>query len=183
MIRSAHEAGLGYEDYLQTDPGKADAWREVRQQLELNQAQLDLLGGFTRTIKAICISGIWCGDCSSQGPMIQAIADATDCIDLAWLDRDEYPELASRVMINKGMRVPVLILAAEDHELVSVFGDRTLNRYRAMAESRLGPACPVPGASIPRDQLHANMQDFLDEFERVHLLLRLSTRLRMIHGD
>jgi len=33
------------------------------------------------------------------------------------------------------------------------------------------------------DELNATLQDWLNEFERVQLLLRLSTRLRQIHGD
>jgi hypothetical protein len=79
--------------------------------------------------------------------------------------------------------VPVAIFMAEDFEPVSVFGDRTLARYRALAARQLGASCPVPGAHVDADELHATLQDWLNEFERVQLVLRLSTRLREKHGD
>jgi len=41
----------------------------------------------------------------------------------------------------------------------------------------------VPGAPVPDDELAACLQEWLNEFERVQLLLRLSTRLREMHGD
>ena len=92
-------------------------------------------------------------------------------------------DLARQVMINAGLRVPVVIFMAEDHEPASVFGDRTLARYRAMAAAKLGPACPAPGAPVGDDELRGTLQDGLDAFERVQLLLRLSPRLRERHGD
>ena len=102
---------------------------------------------------------------------------------LKWIDRDEHPDLAEQIKSNAGLRVPMVIYMAEDFEPVSIFGDRTLNRYRTMAAKQLGPACPLPGAPVPDQELQATLQDWLDEFERVHLLLRLSGRLRQKHGD
>ncbi|MCA9311072.1 MAG: thioredoxin family protein, partial [Phycisphaerales bacterium] len=127
--------------------------------------------------------GIWCGDCVQQGPLIQRIADASPLIEVRWLDRDEHEDLASSVMICGGLRVPVVLFLAEDFEPVSVYGDRSLTRYRAIAARQLGAACTLPGAPLDSDELHGTLQDWLNEFERVALLLRLSTRLRQKHGD
>ncbi len=77
----------------------------------------------------------------------------------------------------------MVIYMAEDFEPVSIFGDRTLHRYRAIAAKQLGASCPLPGAPLPNEELQATLQDWLDEIERVHLLLRLSARLRQKHGD
>ena len=62
-------------------------------------------------------------------------------------------------------------------------GDRTLTRYRSMAARNLGASCEIPGATVPEDEYGETLQDWLNEFERVHLLLRLSARLRQKHGD
>jgi thiol-disulfide isomerase/thioredoxin len=179
-----HAAGLDYETYLATDPARAEHWRKIDAQVGLTDEQRTLLAGFTREMKVLAISGIWCGDCVQQGPLVQKIAEAAGGrIDLRWLDRDEHKDLAEQVMINRGLRVPVLIFMAEDCEPVSIVGDRTLTRYRALAAKQLGPSCPLPGAPVPQDELEGTLQDWLDEFERVHLLLRLSARLREMHGD
>ena len=182
-LRTKHEAGLDYRAYLATDEEKAGAWNTIYDQVTLTDEQRRLLEGFTRTMPVLCLSGIWCGDCVQQGPLVQRIAEASSVIDLRWLDRDEHPDLADAVAINAGRRVPVVLFMAEDHEPVSLAGDRTLTRYRAMAAKQLVAACPRPGARVPDDELAATLQDWLDEFERVHLLLRLSGRLREKHSD
>lgn len=177
------DAGLSYADYMATDPAKAERWQEIYNQATLTDDQQQLIGGFVRNVKALCVSGIWCGDCVQQGPLLQRIAEANPCIDLRWVDRDAHMDLAEQVKVNAGLRVPMVIFMAEDHEPVSVAGDRTLTRYRAMAARAFGPSCPLPGAPVPDDELNATLQDWLDEFERVHLLLRLSGRLRQKYGD
>ena len=46
-----------------------------------------------------------------------------------------------------------------------------------------GPSCPT-GLVIPGDTLLSQVrQDWLNEFERAQWILRLSPRLRQIHGD
>ncbi|MCA9307643.1 MAG: hypothetical protein KDA16_14020, partial [Phycisphaerales bacterium] len=89
----------------------------------------------------------------------------------------------SQLAINAGVRVPVAVFMAEDFELVSTFGDRTLSRYRALADRLLGAACELPHAPIGDHEVADTLQDWVNEFERVQLLLRLSTRLRQKHGD
>jgi len=183
FLKEKHHRALEYEAYLATDPEKAGPWRDIYDRVTLTDQQRRLIESFTRQMKVLCISGIWCGDCVQQGPLIQHIAEANPLIDLRWLDRDEHLDLAEKITINAGLRVPTVIFMAEDYGPVAIYGDRTLTRYRAMASKKLGPACPLPGAPLPDDELAATLQDWLDEFERIELLLRLSPRLRTMHGD
>ena len=184
-LQQKHEAGLNYAGYVATgEPQKQQDWRRIYDQAKLTDEQAALLGSFKRKMNVIGLSGVWCGDCVQQGPLIQKIAEAAPgVIDLRWLDRDEHMDLQERVRINAGNRVPVVIFCAEDYEFVSWYGDRTLTRYRAMAAKNLGGACPLPGAPVPQDEVNATLADWLEQFERVHLLLRLSGRLRQKHGD
>lgn len=183
-LKTKHDAGLSYEQYLATDLGRAARWRELDSQLHMTTQQEKLIAEFVRPMRVLCVSGIWCGDCVAQGPMFDRIARLNPkMVDLKWVDRDAHMDLTQQVRINAGLRVPVVLFMAEDYELVSIFGDRTLTRYRALAAKYLGPACPLPGAPVPKDELDATMQEWLNEFERVQLLLRLSGRLRALHGD
>jgi len=184
-LQSKFTAGLDYTDYVSTgNETQQQGWGDIQNKIQLTAEQQQLLGSFTRRIHLLVVSGVWCGDCVRQGPMIQAIADATNgAVQVKWLDRDEHMDLQQQITINQGNRVPVALFAAEDFELVSWFGDKPLSRYRIMAEQALGPSCPLPGAPVPADQLAAETQDWIDEFERVHLILRLSGRLRQKHGD
>ncbi len=192
-LREKHAAGLSWEQYLASGkPEQRAAWERVYDQARLSEPQTRLVKGFERRVNVIALSGMWCGDCVQQGPLVQRIAEAGPVsldradgpgIDLGWLDRDEHMDLQERVSICGGHRVPVLIFMAEDHAPVSWYGDRTLSRYRRIAEQKLGTQCPLPGAPVDPAEIEATLQDWLDEFERVALLLRLSGRLREKHGD
>jgi len=182
-LEAKFDAALDWEAYLRTDPRKADDWRRIHEQVHLAPGQRRLVEGFARDIKVLFVSGIWCGDCVQQGPLLKRIAEAGRSLDLRFIDRDEHLDLAERIRINAGLRIPVAIFMAEDFEPVSVFGDRTLVRYRALAGEQLAGACPLPGAPVADNVLQATLQDWLDEVERVHLILRLSARLRRKHGD
>jgi len=184
FLRKKFDAAAPYGAYVETGDDKQQAaWKDVYEQAALTDAQRSLVGAFVRDMKVLVSSGIWCGDCVQQCPLMQRIAEASDRIDLRLLDRDEHKDLAEQIKVCGGLRVPVVVFMAEDFEPVSVFGDRTLSRYRALAAKNLGASCPVPGAPIDRDEMAATLQDWVDEFERVHLVLRLSTRLREKHGD
>lgn len=183
-LESIFAEALPYEQYLATGTSaQRDAWTAIHAKAPLTEAQRSLLASFTRRINVLVSSGIWCGDCVQQCPLLQRIAEASPRIDLRFVDRDAYPDLARALTINAGLRVPVALFMAEDHVPVAVYGDRTLSRYRALAAKHLGPSCPLPGAPIPDEELAATLQDWLNEFERIHLLLRLSTRLRQKYND
>ena len=131
LLQSAFKVALPYDAYLATDAAKAGSWRSAEAQAIVTGAQRELLSTFTRHMPVLVISGVWCGDCAQQGPMLQAIAKACPKIDLRWIDRDTNPELRDMVRICGGHRVPTVIWMAEDFEFVSLLGDRTLPRYRA----------------------------------------------------
>lgn len=185
FLQAKFEAAGSYEDHLAgaTD-AQRQAWDAIYQRAHLDDGQRTLVAGFVREMNVLVVSGAWCGDCAQQCPLIQRICEANpQKIHLRFADRDEHADLSDRVRINGGRRVPVAIFLSEDFQFCSLLGDRTLSRYRAVAARQLGPACPLPGAPVPDDELVATLADWLAEFERVQLMLRLSPRLREKHGD
>ena len=179
-------AGLDYDQYLRTGTDEQRRrWKQVYDAVKLTPAQIDIARSFTRQMKLLSISGIWCGDCVQQLPLIQRICEANPAkLSLRILDRDEHRDLAELVRINAGDRVPMVLFLAEDHEICAVFGDRTLARYRALAAKYLGAeACSTAIFLPPTDELAATLADWMNEIERVQWMLRLSARLRKQHGD
>jgi thiol-disulfide isomerase/thioredoxin len=176
---------LAYEPYLATGTSEQQRrWMDVYRAAALTREQLAVTAGFSRAMKVLIVSGIWCGDCVQQCPLLVRIAEARkDLIELRLIDRDLHRDLTEQVRINTGDRVPVALFLAEDFELCSTYGDRTLSRYRALARTQLGASCPISIAPPPADELAATLQDWLNEFERIQLMLRLSARLRKKHGD
>jgi hypothetical protein len=72
---------------------------------------------------------------------------------------------------------------AEDFEHCSIYGERPLSRYRILARKQLGESCEIAIAPPDAAEHASTLQDWLNEFERIQLLLRISPRLRKKHGD
>jgi len=184
FLKSAFQEALNFEDYLATgDAEQRKRWQEIYMAATLNDKQKELLDGFVRQMNVLVVSGIWCGDCVEQCPLLMRIAEGSDNIHLRFLDRDANAELRDQVAINTGARVPVALFLAEDYALCSWYGDRSLNRYRHLAQKQMGAACST-GLFVPdAEELALTLADWLNEFERIQLMLRLSTRLRNKHQD
>jgi hypothetical protein len=184
-LRSKFDSALTYARYVTTGTAEQQRrWQGVCALANLTSEQEQVVRGFARDMRILVVSGIWCGDCVQQCPLLARIAEANPKrIDLRFLDRDEHLDLSELVRINAGLRVPVAIFMAEDFHQCSVFGDRTINRYRALARRMLGASCPT-GITVPDErELTETLGDWLDEVERVQLMLRLSPRLREKHKD
>jgi Thioredoxin len=179
------EQGLKYNDFLArhgTDEHRR-RWAGVYEAVRLTTAQRELLSGFKRQMKVLCLAGAWCGDCVNQCPIFERFAAAASTLDIRYFDRDAHTDLGAQLAICGGARVPVVLFLSEDAQQVGWYGDRTLAKYRQLARDQLGASCPTGIGAPDPDLLAAVTQDWLNEFERVQLLLRLSSRLRQLHGD
>jgi hypothetical protein len=180
-----HKLGLSYADFLKkhgTDVHQA-RWRQVYEQVALTDAQNELLRSFKRTMPVLCLAGAWCGDCVNQCPIFEHFSRATPAIQVRYLDRDEHADAQAALQICGGNRVPALVFFSEDGFECARAGDRTLTKYRAAMHEMAGPGCAT-GITVGKDLLLAAVtQDWLNEFERVQWMLRLSSRLRKVHND
>jgi thiol-disulfide isomerase/thioredoxin len=185
--RSAFDSALPYAMYLDHSPKeKARRWLEMAPRIPaLTEDQKARLRAHRRILNLLLVTGIWCGDCVRQGPMISRIAEAVgEEARLRVIDRDANPELRDEVRILGAMRVPVVVFLSEDFFEVGRFGDRMLAKYRAKAAAEVGPACPVPYATPQEGELLAAEQaEWVDIFERMLLMLRLAPPLRERHRD
>jgi len=177
--------GLAYATFLDhyATAAQRGRWDALHARFGLTSEQEAVLGGFTRRMPVLCLAGAWCGDCINQCPVFDHFARAAAAIDVRFLDRDAHPGVRDLLAINGGHRVPVVVFLSEDGFEVARYGERTLSIYRRLAAEKLGPACPT-GIVAPSDDATAQVAaEWLAEFERVQLILRLSPRLRQKHAD
>ena len=183
-LQEAFQRAQSYNDYVNGGtPEQQQRWSAMAELVSLTNTQRELIGSFVREMKVLVISGLWCGDCVEQCPLLAAIAQASDKINLRFLDRDAVEALRDAVPLCGGNRVPVALFLAEDYQFCGMYGDRTLTRYRRLAEKQLGAACSTGLFAPATDEIAATCQNWVDEFERIHLMLRLSTRLRAKYQD
>jgi hypothetical protein len=182
-LHEKYKLGLNYHDFLTrhgTDAHR-ERWKKFREQVTLTDAQTTLLKSFKRPMPTLCLAGAWCGDCVNQCPIFDHFAAVTPTIQMRYLDRDEQADVQQALQNCGGNRVPVVVFFSEDGYEVGRAGDRTLSRYRALMKDLSGEGCAT---GIGQDPLLPQViQDWLDEFERVQWLLRLSGRLRKLHND
>jgi ferredoxin len=183
-FKAKFEAALPYDQFLAAHASDEHRrrWAEVEQTIGLTEAQRELLAGFVREMNVLCLAGTWCGDCIRQCPIQRHFERANPKINLRFVDRDADPELRDELRVCGGMRVPVLVFLSEEFAECGRYGDRPLSYYRQLAEQQLGAACPTGLGASSQDQT-AWISDWLAEFERIQLMLRLSPRLRERHGD
>jgi thiol-disulfide isomerase/thioredoxin len=176
---------LPYPSFLDrfANASQRDRWQAMHSRISLTVEERNLLSGFSRRMPVLCLAGTWCGDCVNQCPVFDHFSKAAPQIDLRFLDRDAIPEVRSLLAINGGHRVPVLVFLSEDWFEVARFGERPLSTYRRMAAEYLGPSCPTGIIPPPSEAQTALIADWLNEFERSQLILRLSPRLRARYGD
>jgi thiol-disulfide isomerase/thioredoxin len=179
------QAGLPLNDFTGRygTPSQQSRWKQIFDAVALTDAQKNLLASFRRETNVLVLAGVWCGDCSGQCPIFDRFAEAAPAIKVRYIDRDEHADVQKELQINGGNRVPVLIFFSEDGQEVARYGERTLSKYRQMVQEFGGAGCPT-GLVRSNDPILAQVtQDWLNEFERVQWMLRLSPRLRSKHGD
>ena len=184
-FESVFNSGISYSEFLAKygTEEQQRRWNEVHGRVQLLPDQQQLLAGFTREMKVLVLAGAWCGDCVNQCPILNHFSAASSCVDIRYYDRDDNPELGELLQTCGAARVPSVLFLSEDNYVCGRYGDRTLARYREMAETQIGPACPS-GVGGPSDEMLTTVtQEWLNEFERIQLMLRLSGRLRQKHGD
>jgi hypothetical protein len=179
------EEGLSYRDFLTTygTEEQQRRWQAVHAQVALTPDQRALLAGFKRHMNVLCVAGAWCGDCVNQCPIFEHFAAASPTLQVRFFDRDAHPELAAELAMCGAPRVPAVLFLSEDGQSCGRYGDRTLSKYRQMAAEQLGAACPTGIVPPAQPLLDAVIQDWLNEFERIQLMLRTSGRLRKLHND
>lgn len=178
-------AGLPVADFLVKHgaPAHQKRWQATFDAVRLTDDQATLLKAFKREMNVLVLAGAWCGDCSGQCPIFDRFAEAAPVIRVRYIDNAEHADVQQELSINGGKRVPVAVFFSEDGYEVLRYGERPLAKYRQMAGALGGDSCPT-GIGASADPLLARVtQDWLNEFERVQWILRLSGRLRQKHDD
>jgi thiol-disulfide isomerase/thioredoxin len=178
------EKASKYNDYVgEADVQYRERWRDSEKRIpELSDEQKSRLTGYNRNLKVLFYSGIWCGDCSRQGPIIEKIADTCgEKVKIRFIERDISEELQDELRIVGALRVPIAVFLSEDYWEIERYGERTLSVYRSKLarETNMGND---KGILSPRAR-ERELAEWVEIFERILIMLRLSPPLRRRHED
>ena len=182
--RSHFDKASEYEAYIEGSKQEhVPRWRDSEKRVPaLSEEQLKRLHGYDRELNVLVYSGIWCGDCARQGPLLKKLAEACgEKVKIKFIERDASPELMDELRIVGATRVPIVVFLSEDFWEMARFGERTLSVYRAKAARELGRE--FDGGILSPKAREKELADWAEIFERVMIMLRLSPPLRRRHGD
>jgi thiol-disulfide isomerase/thioredoxin len=173
-----------FDTYIQNiKPNEQESWLERNQRSpELTIEQKERFSGFDRELNVLIYAGAWCGDCSRQVPMLLKMAEAAgEKVNIRIIERDTSKELQEELKIVGALRVPMVVFLSEDFWEIGRFGERLLSVYRSKAAREIGRGTDR-GVLSPRP-LERELSDWLDIFERMLIMVRLSPPLRKRHKD
>jgi len=114
--------------------------------------------------------------------MFKKLAEvAGDDVELRFIDREASQELKDEVRILGATRVPIVIFLTEDYWEIAREGDRLLNIYRAKASRDVGRK--FDGGILSPRAVQAELDEWLDLFERAIIMAKLAPPLRRRHND
>lgn len=184
LWRSSFERGLNYQDFLLTGTeSQKRKYIDVASKLTLTAQQITLLATFKRQMNLLVLSGIWCGDCSRQCPIINLCETNSNVITVRYFEVNNEEALAQELRIQGAARVPIVLCLSEDYWEVGRFGDRTLSAYRRKAQREVGLACDSGIIGSAGSELTSELAEWLNILERWQLILRTSPFLRQRHRD
>ena len=183
FFKSWFNKGLNYSDYIKTGSSiELAKWNNFEKNVVLSDDQINLVKSFNRKVNLLILSGIWCGDCQRQIPILKKFSDINDNITIKLLDNRENPELQEELRINGAEKVPVVVVLSEDFFELQRFGDVHLERYRDKLKSQLGAACD-PGLFTTESESRSETNSWLELIERCYAVLRISPMLRKRYND
>ena len=175
---------LPFDEYITTGTDEqTKKWNDFSERISLTNSQTELVSSFVRKLNLLVMSGIWCGDCARQGPMIHAIEKASSVIDVRYIDNRDNPELQEELKLLGAMRVPVVVGLSEDFFEAGRTGDRMLSVYRDKAENELGAACDAGILPPPDALIQKELSEWVEWIEKLQLMLRLAPMLRNRYND
>jgi hypothetical protein len=133
-----------YKEGKSTTKGGADSLLEytklnisrmkrLNKTFQLTNDAIDMIKTINSPITWLVISEGWCGDAAQNLPIINAIAEQNNHIDLRIVLRDENPELMQAYLTNGNMAIPKLI-QIENDKVTKTWGPRPTVARKMVAD-------------------------------------------------
>lgn len=113
----------GDESLLEYTKLNISRMKRLGKTTKLEAEVIEKVSSLKKTITWLVLSEGWCGDAAQNLPIINAIAEQNDNIELRIVLRDENPELMQAFLTNGNMAIPKLI-QIENDEVSNTWGPR-----------------------------------------------------------
>lgn len=109
---------LHYSELNETRMNRLEKTIKITDDVQIQINQLE------SKVTWLVIAEGWCGDAAQILPIINAMAESSENIDLKIVLRDENESLMNDFLTNGGMAIPKLIILDEENNVIGDFGPR-----------------------------------------------------------
>lgn len=125
--------------------------------VKLQESTLSTIDNLQRFYTWLVITEAWCGDAAQILPVLQAMADHTEHIEMRVILRDEHPELMDQFLSNGSRSIPKLIsIEQESGEVVGSWGPRPEPAQELLLAYKADP-------KVPYQEFNKNLQQWYNK--------------------
>jgi hypothetical protein len=92
---------------------KAAAMQEGLASVRLEPQEEALLQNLARPVNVVAFAEDWCGDVVRHVPVLQALADASDWLQVRYVARAQQPDAFARFLTNGGEAIPKFVFLSD----------------------------------------------------------------------
>lgn len=122
--QQAFQEGITFEVFLDRVESHRELWHSIAKRVRVPEGKAEALDDMTTPRRLLVLADDWCGDAVNIVPMVSAVADAADQVQLRIVGRDMYPEIMDRHLTNGARSIPVVIALDEAYECLGWWGPR-----------------------------------------------------------
>lgn len=122
--QQAFQEGITFEAFLERVESNRELWHAISKRVHAPDGTAEALGTLPKPRRLLVLADDWCGDAVNIVPMVSAVADAGDRVELRIVGRETYPEIMDRHLTNGARSIPVVIALDEAGECLGWWGPR-----------------------------------------------------------
>ncbi len=114
MTRERYYAAWSFDEMVAAATNNVELWKSVRARATIDEEALRRVRALSGSWHLLVLSEDWCGDSVSTLPFVDALAAATDNVDLRILRRDTNPDLMDAHLTDGRSRSIPVVMALDD---------------------------------------------------------------------
>ncbi len=150
----------------------AQRMKRLDKQVSLTEEVKKAIASLERPLKWIVLTEGWCGDAAQILPVLQAMVNESNNIEMYLLLRDEHPELMDQFLTNGTKSIPKLIcLDGNTGEVIGSWGPRPVPAQEMVLDYKKNPA-------VPYEEFSKNLQLWYTKDKAIHTQEEMVQKIR-----
>lgn len=124
MYDTAFAAGRTFDQFLESATENREMWLAMAARVRVDRDAAARMATVPGSWRLLALADDWCGDAINTLPVVAALADAVDGVELRITGRDEHPGLMERHLTGGSRSIPIIVLLDERGEARGSWGPR-----------------------------------------------------------